>query len=257
MEDHLNLFFILAVDLRSPRVVRIKTRQKRREDTENVPPVRKRKGTKLRGHLPKKATRKAPKLKTKTSIDATAEGGEQTGKTDDVSETTNSEQTSSVDSSKPEKYFPFRILDEMFPHMPTDTPVHGLSKPSSHENTFQRLCSQGLTDVRVVPRADRQGFVNSEGYWRLMIVGLNRRAIINAIFMPQTPEKTEDIGEEPEDGVFLSALATGAFPSWYPVETLLNRANEELRGRRNVFVLDVYSHGEDKVEVVINRAYQL
>ena len=88
-----------------------------------------------------------------------------------------------------------------------------------------------------------------------MIVGLNRRAIINAVFMPQAPEKTEDTGEEPKDGVFLSALSTGMFPSWYPVQTLLNRVNKELRGQKIVFVLDVYSHGEDKVEVVVNRAY--
>lgn len=140
--------------------------------------------------------------------------------------------------------------------MPEDTPVVGLSRPSCHENTFPRLCSRGLSDVRVVPTADRQGFVNSEGYWRLMITGLNRRAIINAIFMPQTPEKTEEnLEEEPEDGVFLSALATGSFSRWYPVETILNRANEELRGRRTVFVLDIYNHGEGKVEVVINRGY--
>ena len=185
-----------------------------------------------------------------------SKGGQRAAKTvDGVSEITDSEQASSADSTKPAKYFPFRVLDETWPHIPDDTPRLGLSKPGSHENTFPRLCSQGLTDVRVVPRADRQGFVNSEGYWRLMIAGLNRRAIIYAIFMPQTPQVTEDTGEEPEDGVFLSALATGAFPSWYPVETLLDRASKELSGRKTVFVLDVYSHGEDKVEVVINRAY--
>lgn len=254
---------ILAVCPRIPRHVRVKTRSKREADARNASRSRKRKGKKLRGDLPKKAKRTTGTPKSKTKIDVSAGKKNKKGKishrsvkTDQqVSQTTDSKRRSSVDASKPAKYFPFRILDETWPNLPTDTPLLGLSKPSSHANTFPKLCSRDLTNVRVVPSADRQGFASSDGYWRLMLVGLNRRTIINAIFMPETPKKSGEEHEEPEQGVFLSALGTGKFPRWYPVEALLNRANEELKGRRMVFVLDVYSHGEDKVEVVINRAF--
>ena len=151
-------------------------------------------------------------------------------------------------------YF-FRILEETIADVAPDIPFWGLSKPSLHEDSLPTFCSRGVSDVKVVPRADRQGLVETEGHWRLTIAGLNRRAIINAIFIPQTPEEREGPSDEPAAGVFLSALATGVFPNRYPVDTLLNYASEELKGRRTVFVLDVYSHGQDKVEVIINRAY--
>ena len=86
-----------------------------------------------------------------------------------------------------------------------------------------------------------------------MIAGLNRRAIVNAIFLPQYSTTKEDASGESD--VFVTALATGAFLNRYPVERLLNYAYEELKERRMVFVLDLYSHGQDKVEIVINRAY--
>ena len=257
------MFFILAAYPKVAQLAYTKTPPKHKADSQSLPPTRKRKGRKLRGNLPKKVKRKAATPKTKTSVDTTAgkkgkmtKSSQRSAKTrQEVSETTDSEQTSSADSGKREKYFPFRILDESCSHMTADMPFLGLSKPSCHVNTFPRLCSRGLTEVRVAPSVDRQGFVNSEGYWRLMIAGLNRRTVINAIFMPESPGKSGDAGEEPEDGVFSSALATGAFSSWYPVGSLLNRAQEELTRRRLVFVLDAYSHGEEKVEIVINRAY--
>ena len=257
------MFFLLTVYPSPAKLVRTETTPKDKADSQSVPPVRKRKGRTLRSHLPKKMKRKAATPKAKTSKVTTAgkkgkaaKSSQRPAKTrQDFSETTDSEQTSSADSGKREKYFPFRILDESCPHTTLDMPFLGLSKPSFHADTFPRLCSRGLTEVRVVPSADRQGFENFEGYWRLMIAGLNRRTVINAIFMPKTPKKSGDAGEEPEHGVFLSALATGAFSSWYTAESLLNRAQEELSGRRMVFVLDAYSHGEEKVEVVINRAY--
>ena len=257
------MFLLLAVYPSPAKLVRTKTTPQDEADSQSLPPVRKRQGRKLRSHLPKKVKRKAATPKTKTLIDTTpgkkgktAKSSQRSAKTrQEFSDTTDSEQTSSVDSGKREKYFPFRILDESCPHTTLDMPFLGLSKPSVHADTFPRLCSRGLTEVRVVPSADRQGFGNFEGYWRLMIAGLNRRTVINAIFIPELPKKSGDAGEEPEHGVFLSALATGAFSSWYPAESLLNRAQKELTGRRMVFVLDAYSHGEEKVEVVINRAY--
>lgn len=226
-------------------------------------PSRKRKARKRLGHLPKKVRRKATP-KGQKSIDEAekkgkvmVKGDKRSAKRDEGVSESSERETSSSDKSKKEGklYYPFRILDQAWVTVAPDIPFLGLSKPSLHENSLPTLCSRGLTDVKVVPRADRQGFVNSEGYWRLMIAGLNRRAIINAIFIPQSPESTEYVSEEPTNGVFLSALATGAFPNRYRVETLLNHASEELKGRRSVFVLDVYSHGQDKVEIVVNRAY--
>lgn len=178
-------------------------------------------------------------------------------KEQEISKTNEDQETeNSFEITQPvENYFPFRILDEAWPTMQADIPHVGLWSPSCHADTFAKFCSQELTESRAVPTADGQGFVNSEGYWRLMLIGLNRRTVINTIFMPEVPEKTADVSGEPEDGVFSSALASGAFPNWFPVETLLERAKEELSGRRMVFVLDVYSHGEEKVEIVVNRAY--
>lgn len=252
---------MLVVDPRSLDLVPVKTKG-REVGSDDVAPSRKRKARKRLGHLPKKVRRKAtPKNQKSTDVagkkgKTISKGDQRPARRDEgVSEISDSEASSSDRSKKTEKYYPFRILDQTWTDMASDIPFLGLSKPSLHENTLPTLCSRGLTDVKVVPRADRQGFVDTEGYWRLMIAGLNRRAIINAIFIPQSPERGEGASDESENGVFLSALATGAFSNSYPVETLLNHASEELKGRRCVFVLDVYSQGQDKVEVVINRAY--
>ena len=224
-------------------------------------PSRKRKAKNRSAHLPRKLRRKAaPKSQKSNHVaerkEKMSKGDQRLEKKDeDSSAPSESEASSSDRSNKAEKYFPFRILDQTLAEAAPDIPFLGLSKPSLHEDTLPTLCSRELSDVQVVPRADRQGFVETEGHWRLMIAGLNRRAIINAIFIPQGPERGEDPSEEPTAGVFLSALATGVFPNRYPVDTLLNHASEELKGRRTVFVLDVYSHGQDKVEVIINRAY--
>lgn len=255
------VFFHIAVDPRSPKQVQIKTRG-HEVAAESVAPARKRKARKRLAHMPKKVKRKATQKNPK-SIDVTEKIGKiskadqpSTSGDEDLLEFSDSVPSSSVKPNKAVKYFPFRILDQSWRHIAADTPQLGLSHHSLHENTLPALCSRGLSDVKVVPRADRQGFVKTDGYWKLMIAGLNRRAVINAIFIPQCPARTEDVeGEEPRNGVFLSALATGAFPNWYPVETLLDHASEELTERRKVFVLDVYSHGQDKVEIIINRAY--
>ena len=221
---------------------------------------RKRKARNRLAHLPKKVTRKVTP-KSQESIDVAerkgkmVKGKKNERKDEDSSAVSESEASSSDGSEKAEKYYPFRILDQTLADVASDIPFLGLSKPSLHEDTLPTLCSRGLSDVKVVPRADRQGFVETEGHWRLMIAGLNRRAIINAIFIPQTPERREGPSEEPTAGIFLSALSTGVFSNWYPVETLLNHAREELKGRRTVFVLDVYSHGQNKAELIINRAY--
>ena len=251
---------MLAVDPRNRKRVRTKTRGQQ-VGVEDAAPSRKRKARNRLAHLPKKVRRKvAPK--TQKSIEVAEEKGKMSKgderlerKDDDSSAVSESEASSSDRSKKEEKYYPFRILDKTWTDVASDIPFLGLSKPSLHENTLPTLCSRGLSDVKVAPTADRQGFVDTEGHWRLMIAGLNRRAIINAIFIPQTPERMEGPSEEPTAGVFLSALATGVFSNRYPVDILLNHASEELKGRRTVFVLDVYSHGQDKVEVVINRAY--
>ena len=145
-------------------------------------------------------------------------------------------------------YFPFRILDPTWVKSAADMPTWGM--PHAHRDTLPRLCNRKSLGVEVFPRADRQGFVDAEGYWRLLIVGLNRQAAVSAMFMPQSSD-----GESPEHGVFLSALATGRLSSAHPTEMLLNCASEELKDRRTVFVLDVYCHGQGEVEVVINRAY--
>lgn len=223
-------------------------------------PSRKRKARNRPTHLPKEVRRKATKRQ--KSIDVAERNGKMAKrdqrlerKDEDSSAVSESEASVSDMSKKAEKYYPFRILDQTWTDVASDIPFLGLSKPSLHEDTLPRLCSRGLSDVKVVPRADRQGFVETEGHWRLIIAGPNRRAFINAIFIPQTPETQGGAGEEPTAGIFLSALATGTFSNWYPVDTLLNQASEELKGRRTVFVLDVYSHGQDKVEIIINRAY--
>lgn len=221
--------------------------------------TRKRKASKRLVQPPKKVKRTTtPKKQTSTDVadekGEVSKGNQRSGKkSEGTSGMSDTDASSSANSSKANKYFPFRILDNSWTQIASDIPFLGLSKPSLHENTLSRLCSRGLTDVSVLPTADRQGFVKSEGHWRLMIAGLNRRAIINAIFLPEYSTRTE--GGSGENGVFLTALATGAFPNKYRVETILNYASEELKGRRIVFVLDVYSHGEDKVEIVINRAY--
>ncbi|XP_068715748.1 RPA-related protein RADX-like isoform X2 [Montipora foliosa] len=233
------------------------------EADENVPPERKRKGKEKDIHLPRKAKKQAATRRPDTSLDETKKrkklkSRQRSSKKrkEEISQTTeDNDRRISLNSTQPEKYFPFRIIDETWLQISVDTPYVGLWKPSCHDETFPRFCSQGPHEIRAVPSADRQGFVNSGGYWRLMLVGLNRRTIINAIFMPAGPQKTADLYGEPEDGAFMTALTTGAFAGWYPVEALLNRAEEELKGRRMVFVLDLYSHGEEKVEIVINRAY--
>ena len=248
-----------TVDPKSLKLVRISTRA-RQVSTEDEAPSKKRSARKRLGHPPKKLRRKAAP-KNKTTYLAGRKGQEPKGdqlpeKSDKgLSEFSDSEASNSVKSSKARKHYPFRVLDQTWKEIAPGHPFLGLSQPSIHENTLPTLCSRGLSDVKVVPTADRQGFVNTEGYWRLLISGLNRRAAISAIFIPQSPDRREGDSEEPTDGVFLSALATGAFTNWYPLETLLNRASEELKGRRSVFVLDVYSHGQDKAEVIINRAY--
>ena len=251
---------MLAVDSRIQKRVRIKTRGQH-VGAEDVAPSKKRKARNRSAHLPKKVRRKST-LKSQKSNDV-AERKEKISKGDqrfkrkdeDSSAVSESEASSSDRSTTAEKYYPFRILDQTLVEVAPDIPFLGLSKPSLHEDTLPTLCSRGLSDVQVVPRADRQGFVETDGHWRLMIAGLNRRTIINAIFVPQAPDRGEGPSEKPTAGVFLSALATGVFPNRYPVDTLLNHASEELKGRRTVFVLDVYSHGQDKVEIIINRAY--
>lgn len=251
---------MLAVDPRSRKRVQINTRGQK-VGAEDVAPSRKRKARNRLAHLPKKVRRKVTPKNQKSIDVAERKGGMSKGdqrlerKDEDSPAVSDSEASSTNRSKKAEKYYPFRILDQTWTDVASDIPFLGLFKPSLHENTLPTLCSRGLSDVKVVPRADRQGFVDTEGHWRLMIAGLNRRAIINAIFIPQTPERREGPSEEPTAGVFLSALATGVFSNRYPVDTLLNHASEELKGRRTVFVLDVYSHGQDKVEVIINRAY--
>lgn len=233
----------------------------RQVSTEDEELSKKRKARKRIGHPPKKVRRKAaPKNKNFTDLDERKrkepKGDQPPEKSDKgLSELSDSEASNSVKSSKAEKHYPYRILDQTWREIAPGHRFLGLTEPSIHENTLPTLCSRGLSDVKVVPTADRQGFVNTEGYWRLLISGLNRRAAISAIFIPQSPERGEGDSEEPTDGVFLSALATGAFTKWYPLETLLNRASAELKGRRSIFVLDVYSHGQDKAEVIINRAY--
>lgn len=250
---------MLAVDPRIGKRVRIKTRGQNVGAAEDVAPSRKRKARNRPAHQPEKVRRKAT-AKSQKSIGERkrkiSKGDQRFERKDeDPSAVSESETSSSDRSNKAESYYPFRILDQSFTDVGPDIPFLGLSKPSLHEDTLPTFCSRGVSDVKVVPKADRQGFVETEGHWRLMIAGLNRRAIINAIFIPQSPEEREGPSEEPTAGVFLSALATGVFPNRYSVNTLLNRASEELKGRRTVFVLDVYSHGQDKVEVMINRAY--
>lgn len=250
---------MLAVDTRIRRRVRIKTRGQHIGAVEDVVPSRKRKARNRPAHQPKKVRRKATP-KSQKSIgekkEKMSKGDQRLGrKNEDSSAVSESETSSSDRSDKAENYYPFRILDETFADLAPDIPFLGLSKPSLHEDTLPTLCSRRVSDVKVVPRADRQGFVETEGHWRLMIAGLNRRAIINAIFIPQAPEEIEGPGNEPTAGVFLSALATGVFPNRYMVDMLLNHASDELKERRTVFVLDVYSHGQDKVEVIINRAF--
>lgn len=249
---------MLAVDPRIRKRVRNRTRAQHVGAAEDVAPSRKRKARNLPAHQPKKVRKKAT-LKSQKSIGERkgkmSKSDQRFGRKEDSSAVSESETSSSDRSTKGENYYPFRILDQTFTDVAPDIPFLGLSKPSLHEDTLPTFCSRGVSDVKVVPKADRQGFVESEGHWRLMIAGLNRRAIINAIFIPQTPNEREGPSEEPTPGVFLSALATGVFPNRYPVDTLLNHASEELKGRRTVFVLDVYSHGQDKVEVIINRAY--
>lgn len=88
-----------------------------------------------------------------------------------------------------------------------------------------------------------------------MLVGLNWRIIINVIFMLVGFQKIVDLYGEFEDGVFMIVLIMGVFVGWYFVEVFLNCVEEELKGRRMVFVLDLYSYGEEKVEIVINRVY--
>ena len=254
---------MLAVDSRIQKRATIKTRGQHVSDVEDVAPSRKRKARNRPADQREKVRRKAT---TKAFTKSQKSIGERKGKVskgdqrlekkdEDSSAVSESEASSSGSSKKAENYYPFRILDQTFTDVAPDIPFLGLSKPSLHEDTLPTLCSRGLSDIKVVPRADRQGFVETEGHWRLMIAGLNRRAIINAIFIPQTTERGEGPSEEPTAGVFLSALATGVFSKSYTVDALLNHASEELKGRRTVFVLDVYSHGQDKVEVIINRAY--
>lgn len=245
---------MLAVDTRIRRRVRIKTRGA----VEDVAPSMKRKARNRPAHQPKKVRRKATPKSQKSIGEKKgkmSKGDQRLGRKNEDSSAVSESETSSSDRSKAENYYPFRILDETFADLAPDIPFLGLSKPSLHEDTLPTLCSRGVSDVKVVPRADRQGFVETEGHWRLMIAGLNRRAIINAIFIPQAPEEIEGPGNEPTAGVFLSALATGVFPNRYTVDMLLNHASDELKERRTVFVLDVYSHGQDKVEVIINRAF--
>ena len=243
------------MDPRIGKRVRIKARGQNVGAAEDVAPSRKRKARNQPEKIRRKATPKSQESigerKRKMS-----KGDQRFGRKDeDTSAVSESETSSSDRSNKAENYYPFRILDQSFTDVGPDIPFLGLSKPSLHEDTLPTFCSRGVSDIKVVPKADRQGFVETEGHWRLMIAGLNRRAIINAIFIPQSPEEREGPSEEPTAGVFLSALAAGVFPNRYSVNTLLNHASEELKGRRTVFVLDVYSHGQDKVEVVINRAY--
>ena len=238
-----------------------KIRAKRNTD-ENVPPKRKRRGKEKRVHLLKNANKEATRQRPETSPDISSKRRKLKRKQQSSTERkeilglpVDNEKRSSVNSTQTEKYFPFRVLDESWLQIPVDTPHLGLWKPSCHDETFPRFCSNGLTETQVVPSANRLCFINSEGYWRFMLVGLNRRTIIDAIFMPEASQKTDDIFGEPDNGTFLSALATGKFAGWFPIEALLNCAEEELKRRRLLFVLDIYSHGEEKVEVVINRAY--
>ena len=253
---------IFVAKLADPKIrkrVRIKTRGQHVGAVEDLAPSRKRKARNRPAHQAKKARRKVTPKSQKSIGERKgkmSKRDQRSGRKNEDSSAVSERETSSSDrSNKAENYYPFRILDGTFADVAPDIPFLGLSKPSLHEDSLPTFCSRGVSDVKVVPRADRQGFVETEGHWRLKIAGLNRRAIINAIFLPQTPEEREGPSDESAAGVFLSALATGVFPNLYPVDTLLNHASEELKGRRTVFVLDVYSHGQDKVEVIINRAY--
>lgn len=158
------------------------------------------------------------------------------------------------DDNESGKHFPYRVLDNEWKENAGRILTVGL--PSAHEHTLPT--SSGKEKDVLIQTADGKRFVNLQGYWRFLILGLNRRTVLSAVFFPETRTEVlldENHFDRQSITPFMQMLSTGETPAGFEVQTLLNCGKKELKKRRTKFVVDVFSHGAGDLQVVLKRAF--
>ena len=162
---------------------------------------------------------------------------------------------SSNQSRGSDGHYPYEVLDSDWQETAGDLTNLGLA--TAHARTLPRFCSPGREHECVISAANGRHFVASQGYWRLLIMGLNRQTVLSAVFFPdmhaEASGSKHDMGRSASP--FLRMLSCGQSPTGFEVTELLSCGAKEMKKRRTMFVVDLYSHGDGNVQIVLNRAF--
>lgn len=150
------------------------------------------------------------------------------------------------------EHFPYRVLDNNWKENASCFLTLGLA--TAHVKTLP-TSSENSGNV-FVQTTDGKRFVEAQGYWRFLIMGLNRRTVLSVVFFPDHEDpKNLKSREELSTAPFMHMLNSGRVLAGFNVQDLLNCGERELNNRCSLFVVDVYSHGAGVFQAVLMRAF--
>ncbi|XP_067890520.1 RPA-related protein RADX-like [Heterodontus francisci] len=92
------------------------------------------------------------------------------------------------------------------------------------------------------------------GYYTLTIVDLSQEIAMDVVFLPLTTDKI--FCTSANDTTFISILSGGCTSEAPILNDRIMGTVSELNGKHFLCILDLYHHGNDQTEVILNRAYE-